>query len=101
MAYRSRSTLPRTWTAAKLPFVETTWANAPAALDANQFDVMFVLDPTPVRALAIDFPFAPVLYYALGYMTKETSHDASWAALDRPDKGSVASGTRCCSPEKT
>lgn len=69
----------------KVAFVETTWANAPAALEANQFDVMFVLDPTPARALAIDFPFAPVLYYALGYMTKEASHDASWAALDRPD----------------
>lgn len=68
----------------KVAFVETTWANAPAGLQAGQFDVMFVLDPTPARALAIEFPFAPVLYYALGYMAKERPADTSWAALDQP-----------------
>jgi len=66
-------------------FVETTWANAPAALQAGQFDLMFVLDPTPARALAIDFPFAPVLYYALGFMTHEASDAKTWAALDTPE----------------
>ena len=85
LACRSRSTMAKDMDGSKVAFVETTWANAPAGLQANQFDVMFVLDPTPARALAIDFPFAPVLYYALGYMTKEASHAASWAALDRPD----------------
>jgi polar amino acid transport system substrate-binding protein len=70
---------------AKAEFVETTWADAPAALQANQFDIMFVLDPTPARALAIDFPFAPVLYYALGFMTRDTSAPKTWAALDTPD----------------
>ena len=66
-------------------FVETTFANAPAALQAGQFDIMFVLDPTPARALAIDFPFAPMLYYALGFMTKETSGAKTWAELDAPE----------------
>ena len=33
--------------------VETTWANAVAALQVNQIDVMFVLDPTPERRQAI------------------------------------------------
>ena len=66
-------------------FVETTYGNAPAALQANQFDLMFVLDPTPARALAIDFPFAPMLYYALAYMTKEVSGPKSWAELDTPE----------------
>jgi polar amino acid transport system substrate-binding protein len=70
---------------AKAEFVETTWANAPAALQAGQFDLMFVLDPTPARAMAIDFPFAPVLYYALGFMTHETSGAQTWAQLDVPD----------------
>ena len=65
-------------------FVETTYANAPAGLQAGQFDLMFVLDPTPARALAIDFPFAPMLYYALGYMTKEASGPKTWAELDVP-----------------
>jgi polar amino acid transport system substrate-binding protein len=70
---------------AKAEFVETTWANAPAALQAGQFDLMFVLDPTPARAMAIDFPFAPVLYYALGFMTNEPSGAQTWAQLDSPD----------------
>ena len=70
---------------AKAEFVETTWANAPAALQAGQFDLMFVLDPTPARAAAIDFPFAPVLYYALGFMTRTPSPARTWAALDTPD----------------
>ncbi len=63
-------------------FVETTWATAPAALQANQLDIMFVLDPTPQRAMAIDFPFAPVLYYALGFMTRDDTGARTWAALD-------------------
>ena len=70
---------------AKAAFVETTWADAPAGLQAGQFDLMFVLDPTPARALAIDFPFAPVLYYALGFMTRDASAPKTWAALDTPD----------------
>src|SRR5688500_9703122 len=39
--------------------VETTWGNAVAGLQAGQFDVMFVLDATPQRALALDFPVQP------------------------------------------
>jgi polar amino acid transport system substrate-binding protein len=70
---------------AKAEFVETTWANAPAGLQAGQFDIMFVLDPTPARALAIDFPFAPVLYYALGFLTREATEAKTWAELDTPD----------------
>ena len=70
---------------AKAEFVETTWANAPAALQAGQFDIMFVLDPTPARALAIDFPFAPVLYYALGFLTRDDATARTWEALDTPE----------------
>ncbi len=74
--------------------VETTWANAPAGLQAGQFDTMFVLDPTPARATAIDFPFAPVLYYALGFMTHEDNPGEKWSDLDKPDMTiAVPSGT--------
>lgn len=69
----------------KVEFVETTWATAPAGLQAGQFDVMFVLDPTPARATSIDFPFAPVLYYALGYMSREDFGRKTWHELDTPD----------------
>lgn len=69
---------------ATVEVVETSWGNAPAALQARQFDVMFVLDPTPPRAQAIDFPFAPVLYYALGIMGRDKP-PATWAELDKPE----------------
>lgn len=66
-------------------FVETSYATAPAGLQAGQFDIMFVLDPTPARALSIDFPFSPMLYYALGFMTREANPARAWAELDRPE----------------
>jgi polar amino acid transport system substrate-binding protein len=69
---------------AKVEFVETSWGNAPAGLQAGQFDTMFVLDPTPARATAIDFPFAPVLYYALGFMSREDLGAKTWSEIDKP-----------------
>ncbi len=69
----------------ELVTVETTWANAIAALQADQIDVMFVLDPTDERRKAIDFPAAPLCYYALGALVKEASAVKSWAEFDKPD----------------
>jgi polar amino acid transport system substrate-binding protein len=65
--------------------VETTWANAIAALQADQIDVMFVLDPTDERRKAIDFPDAPLFYYALGALHRDTGALKSWSELDKPD----------------
>src|SRR5215470_13381823 len=48
----------------KLVPVETTWGNAVAAIQANQIDVMFVLDPTDERKKAVDFPDAPFFWSA-------------------------------------
>jgi polar amino acid transport system substrate-binding protein len=44
-----------------LEVVEVTWGNAIAALQADKIDIMFVLDATPERAMAVDFPAAPLL----------------------------------------
>jgi polar amino acid transport system substrate-binding protein len=52
----------------KVEVVETTWGNAVAALQANQIDMMYVLDATPERAVAIDFIQGPLLYYALAVL---------------------------------
>jgi polar amino acid transport system substrate-binding protein len=65
--------------------VETTWSNAVAALQANQIDLMFVLDPTEERKKAIDFPDAPLFYYAMGALIPESSQFASWASIDKPN----------------
>lgn len=63
--------------------VETTWANAVAALQANQIDLMFVLDPTEERRKAIDFPEAPLFYYAMGALVAANSTAKSWEDIDK------------------
>jgi polar amino acid transport system substrate-binding protein len=70
---------------AKLVPVETTWGNAVAALQADQFDVMFVLDATPQRALAIDFPVQPFFYYAQGVLVRDGLEAKHWSDLDKPE----------------
>lgn len=65
--------------------VETTWGNAVAGLQANQFDVMFVLDATPQRALAIDFPVQPMFYYAQGLLVRPGLTVRNWEDANKPE----------------
>ena len=67
----------------ELVIVETTWGNAVAGLQANQFDLMFMLDATPVRAMAIDFA-GPVLWYPFGLIVKDELAGKTWAELNDP-----------------
>ncbi|MBC5767822.1 transporter substrate-binding domain-containing protein [Ramlibacter albus] len=77
-----------------MQLVETTWANAPAAIQANQLDVQFILDPTDVRKQVIDFPEAPLLYYALGALLRPGLTAKAWSDMDKPDiKVGVTIGT--------
>ncbi len=78
----------------KLQIVETTWANAVAGLQSNQFDLMFILDPTPQRALSIDFSPAPVLWYPLSLLARDDQKATTWAEFDDPKvRIGVALGT--------
>lgn len=63
--------------------VEVTWGTAVAALQANKIDIMFVLDATPKRALAIDFPAQPLLYYALAVLADDDLEIATWDDLNK------------------
>lgn len=65
--------------------VETTWGNAVAGLQAGQFDVMFVLDATPQRALAVDFPTQPMFYYAQGLLLRDGLSAKRWEDLNKPE----------------
>lgn len=65
--------------------VETTWGTAVAGLQAGQFDVLFAMDATPQRALAIDFPVQPMFYYAQGVLLRDGLSARTWADLDKPD----------------
>ena len=48
----------------KLETIEVTRGSAIAALQANKIQIIFLLDATPKRALAVDFPSQPLLNYA-------------------------------------
>lgn len=78
----------------KLVPVETTWGNAIAALHANQIDVMFALDATPKRAVAIDFVETPLIYYALSTYVKKGIQAKTWSDLNNSNvKLAVTMGT--------
>ena len=77
-----------------LDIVEVTWGTAIAALQADQIDVMFVLDATPQRALAVDFPVEPLLWYALAVLHDEDLDVESWEDLNKAEVTiSVLQGT--------
>jgi polar amino acid transport system substrate-binding protein len=65
--------------------VEVTWGTAIAALQGNKIDIMYMLDATPERAQAVDFPQAPLLYYSLAVLARDDLPVKAWADLDKPD----------------
>ncbi|MBS8225607.1 transporter substrate-binding domain-containing protein [Vannielia litorea] len=74
--------------------VEVTWGTAVPALQSDKIDLMFVLDATPARAMAVDFPSHPMLYYALAVLADEELEVSSWSDLNSPDvKIAVTQGT--------
>ncbi len=74
--------------------VEVTWGTAVPALQSDKIDLMFVLDATPARAMAIDFPAHPMLYYALAVLADEELDVSSWSDLNKPEvKIAVTQGT--------
>lgn len=64
--------------------VEVTWGTAIAALQGNKIDIMYMLDATPERAQAVDFPQAPLLYYSMAVLAKDDLAVKQWADLNQP-----------------
>jgi polar amino acid transport system substrate-binding protein len=62
--------------------VEVTWGTAIAALQGNKIDLMYMLDATPERAQAVDFPATPLLYYSLAVLAKDDLPVKAWADLN-------------------
>lgn len=74
--------------------VEVSWGTAVSALQADQIDIMFVLDATPARAMAIDFPAQPLLYYALAVLADDDLKIETWEDLNKDGiKVAVTQGT--------
>ncbi|HSV53749.1 MAG TPA: transporter substrate-binding domain-containing protein [Burkholderiaceae bacterium] len=69
---------------AKFEPVEVTWGTAVAALQAGKIDIMYMIDATPERAQAVDFPQAPLLYYSMALLARDDLKVAKWADLDLP-----------------
>lgn len=63
--------------------VEVTWGTAIAALQANKIDVMYMMDATPERAQAVDFPASPLLYYSLAVLARDDLMVKTWADLNK------------------
>jgi polar amino acid transport system substrate-binding protein len=63
--------------------VEVTWGTAVAALQSNKIDIMYMLDATPERAQAVDFPVAPLLYYSLAVLANDDLQVKTWADLNK------------------
>lgn len=64
--------------------VEVTWGTAMAALQGNRIDLMYMVDATPERAQAADFPGTPLLFYSLAVLAREDLAVKAWADLNQP-----------------
>ncbi|MEZ2147225.1 transporter substrate-binding domain-containing protein [Bradyrhizobium sp. DN5] len=69
---------------AELEITETTWGNSVLDLQANKIDIFFGLNPTPKRALVVDFS-VPVFNNAFAILCKKDFKPKSWAELNSPD----------------
>jgi polar amino acid transport system substrate-binding protein len=68
---------------AKVEFVETNWGNAVLDLQADKVDIFFGLNPTPQRALAIDFTH-PLFNNLFTLIARPDFRPATWDALNDP-----------------
>jgi polar amino acid transport system substrate-binding protein len=65
--------------------VEVTWGTAIAALQGNRIDLMFMMDATPERAQAVDFPPTPLLFYSLAVLARDDLPVKAWSDLNQPN----------------
>lgn len=67
----------------KMETVEVSWGNSIAALQADKIDIMFMIDATPERKQAVDFPESPLLWYALAALTRDDLAVKTWEDLNK------------------
>ena len=67
----------------KMETVEVSWGNSIAALQGDKIDIMFMIDATPERKQAVDFPETPLLWYALAALTKDDLAVKTWEDLNK------------------
>jgi polar amino acid transport system substrate-binding protein len=68
----------------KLEYIESTYGNSILDLQSNKIDVGFALNPTPQRALVVDFT-VPVFNHPFGAMLKKGLEAKTWADINKPE----------------
>jgi polar amino acid transport system substrate-binding protein len=68
----------------KLEYTESTYGNSILDLQANKIDLGFALNPTPQRALVVDFTNL-VFPHPFGAMLKKGLEAKTWADIDKPE----------------
>jgi polar amino acid transport system substrate-binding protein len=69
---------------AQVDYLESTYGNSVLDLQANKIDLAFSLNPTPRRALVIDFTH-PFYLHGFGMVGKKGFHASNWSELNNPD----------------
>ncbi|MDE2062091.1 MAG: transporter substrate-binding domain-containing protein [Bradyrhizobium sp.] len=68
----------------KLEYVESTYGNSILDLQSNKIDLGFALNPTPQRALVVDFTNF-VFPHPFGAMLKKGLEARTWADINKPE----------------
>src|ERR1700758_718240 len=68
----------------KLDYIESTYGNSILDLQSNKIDVGFALNPTPQRALVVDF-CGTVFNHPFGAMLKKGLEAKTWADINKPE----------------
>jgi polar amino acid transport system substrate-binding protein len=68
----------------KLEYTESTYGNSILDLQANKIDLGFALNPTPQRALVVDFTNL-VFPHPFGAMLKKGLEAKTWADISKPE----------------
>ena len=68
----------------KVEWLESTYGNSVLDLQSNKIDLAFSLNPTPARALVIDFTH-PVLMHGFGMVTRKGFTAKTWSDINKPE----------------
>jgi polar amino acid transport system substrate-binding protein len=68
----------------KLEYTESTYGNSILDLQSNKIDLGFALNPTPQRALVVDFTNL-VFPHPFGAMLKKGQEAKTWADINKPE----------------
>ena len=68
----------------KLEYTESTYGNSILDLQANKIDLGFALNPTPQRALVVDFT-SQVFPHPFGAMLKKGLDAKTWGDINKPE----------------